>query len=408
MALAQIQPILAALRRHRVATGLIVLQVALTLAISCNAFFIARQRIAHLSRPTGIDETNLAIVRVQWLGHRSIPELAAEISADLQTLRRLPGVADAYSDYSYPAAGPMAQLLQIGLAPAQAHPTALAEAYDVDSHALDTLGLKLVAGRNFEASEITPLASYAATPSPPSIIITRQLADALFPHRRAVGRAIHLGPKPSTIIGVIARLQVPALNTNSFAYHSVLLPYRSINPAGSIYPVRARPGQLESVMRKVSATLLSTDRMRVVKVDRYSALRSAVYAKDRGMATLMVLICTILLAATAAGIIGLSSFWVEQRRKQIGIRRAIGATRGDILRYFQMENALVVGAGNLIGAVLAVALHMLLMRRFELPQFPLAYIAIGALGLWCIGQLAVLGPALRAARVSPVVATRTA
>ncbi|HET7930476.1 MAG TPA: FtsX-like permease family protein [Rhodanobacteraceae bacterium] len=405
---AQIQPILAALRRHRIATVLIVLQVALTLAIGSNALFIARQHLAHLARPTGIDEPNLAIIRVQWLGHRSIPRLAAEMAADLQTLRGLPGVADAYADYSYPAAGPMAQLLQIGLSPSQPHPTALAEAYYADSHTVDTLGLQLVAGRNFSASEITPLASYAATPSPPAIIITRQLAGALFPHRPAVGRAVYLGAQPSTIIGVVARLQVPALNTNSFAYNSVLLPYRPINPASAIYPVRARHGQLDRVLREAPMALLGADRMRAIEVDRYSALRSAAYAKDRGTATLMALICAILLAATAAGIIGLSSFWVEQRRKQIGIRRAIGATRGDILRYFQLENGLVVGAGNILGAVLAVALHTLLMRRLELVQLPLAYVGAGALALWCIGQLAVLGPALRAARVSPVVATRTA
>lgn len=404
----QVRPILAALRRHRTAALLLVLQAGLTLATCCNALFIARQRIAHLSRPTGIDDKDLLVANVQWLGDRSSGQLAATQSADLAILRGLPGVADAYSDYSYPAAGPMAQLLEVGLLPGQAHPTALAEAYFADSHTVHTLGLALVAGRNFRADEIAPLDPHAATPAPASIIITRQLATALFPREQAVGRAVYIGSAPSTIIGIVGRLQVPALNTNRFAYHSVLLPYRSINSAETIYLVRARPGELDRVRHAARKALLAADRMRVVSATRYSDLRHAAYARDRGMATLMLLIAAILLAATATGIAGLSTHWVEQRRKQIGIRRAVGATRAAIVRYFLLENFLLIGMGNLLGGVLAVALHAALMRQFELPQLPPGYLVAGALGLWCLGQLAVLGPAARAARVPPVLALRPA
>jgi putative ABC transport system permease protein len=114
-----------------------------------------------------------------------------------------------------------------------------------------------------------------------------------------------------------------------------------------------------------------------------------------------------LLLVTALGIVGLASFWVQQRRKQIGIRRAIGATRHDILSYFQTENFLIVSGGIFIGMVLAFALNLALMKVYELPRLPLYYLPIGAVSLWLLGQLAVLGPALRAAAVPPVVATRS-
>jgi putative ABC transport system permease protein len=117
-------------------------------------------------------------------------------------------------------------------------------------------------------------------------------------------------------------------------------------------------------------------------------------------------ICALLLV-TALGIVGLTSFWVQQRRKQIGIRRAIGATRADILAYFQTENFLIVSGGIGIGMVLAFALNIALMNYYELPHLPLYYLPLGALVLWVLGQLAVLGPALRAAAVPPVVATRS-
>lgn len=404
----QIPPILAAFKRHRVAVALMVLQTALTLAILCNALFIGQQRMAHLSRPTGIDDNDIAVLQVQWIGQRDAREIDATMRSDLQQLRELPDVVDAYADYTYPAAGPMAQLLQVGLSPAQPHPTALAEAYDADEHAIATLGLRLVAGRNFRADEITPLDANDASKSPASIIVTRALATVLFPHAQALGRIVYLGDKPGTIIGVVARLQVPALNTNSFAYHSVLLPYRPIDPSGATYMVRARPGRLDAVLREAPRDILKADRMRVVNAARYRDLRASAYSQDRGVAMMMGAICVILLAATAAGIFGLSGYWVEQRHKQIGIRRAIGATQRDILHHFQIENALIVGAGSVLGSVLAIALNVALMRRYELPSLPIAWILASAFVLCCLGQLAVLGPALRATRVPPMVATRTA
>jgi len=110
---------------------------------------------------------------------------------------------------------------------------------------------------------------------------------------------------------------------------------------------------------------------------------------------------------TSLGIAGLASFWVAQRRRMIGVRRALGATRGDILRYFQTENFLLATIGIALGMVLAYGINMLLMRHYELPRLPAIYLPVGALALWLIGQLAVLGPALRAGAVPPVVATRS-
>jgi putative ABC transport system permease protein len=125
------------------------------------------------------------------------------------------------------------------------------------------------------------------------------------------------------------------------------------------------------------------------------------------MAGLLDGVIVALLLVTALGIVGLASFWVAQRRKQIGVRRALGATRTDILRYFQTENFLIVSFGIALGMVLAFGLNLVLMSRYELPRLPLWYLPVGALVLWGLGQLAVLAPALRAAAVPPVVATRS-
>lgn len=130
------------------------------------------------------------------------------------------------------------------------------------------------------------------------------------------------------------------------------------------------------------------------------------YATDRSVSLLMSVLSALLLLATAGGIVGLSSFWVSQRRRQIGIRRSLGASAGDILRYFHAENFLIVSGGIVLGTVLAVLANLGLMQRYELPRIPLYAPMLGALVLWLLGQLAVWGPARSAARVPPVVATR--
>jgi putative ABC transport system permease protein len=125
------------------------------------------------------------------------------------------------------------------------------------------------------------------------------------------------------------------------------------------------------------------------------------------MAWMLVLVCVVMLAVTAFGIVGLTSFWVQQRRRQIGIRRAVGATRGHIMQYFQAENFLLSSAGIVLGMALAFAINLYLMHHYEMTRMPWFYPPGGAIALWLLGQLAVFGPALRAAAVPPVVATRS-
>jgi len=125
------------------------------------------------------------------------------------------------------------------------------------------------------------------------------------------------------------------------------------------------------------------------------------------MAWMLVIVCVALLVVTALGIVGLASFWVAQRTKQIGVRRALGATRGQILRYFQAENFILATLGIVIGMLLAYAINQLLMGKYELPRLPAIYLPVGALVLWLLGQASVFGPARRAAAVPPAVATRS-
>ena len=407
----QIRPILAALRRHKAGTVLIALQIALTLAIVCNALFIIRQRTEHLSRPTGMVEANLLTLSNRWVGadEKSTPSLG---KTDLETLRRMPGVIDATLANSYPLRGG-GWSTSVNVNPEAKKEMAHTTLYFSDDHALPTMGLKLVAGRNFRPGEIDWVdpKEFRTTPV---VIVSKALADKLFPGGDALGKPIyHSGhTTPSTIIGIVERLQVPWTGNwaGNFAENAMLIPRLLTGNFGS-YLVRTQPGQLERLAKAVPALLFKTNRMRVIPEERgvrtFAEVREQAYKSDRGMAILMGVVCAVLLAITAAGIVGLTSFWVGQRRKQIGVRRALGATRHDILGYFLTENLLIGAGGVIVGAGLAIGMNLWLVSHFEMERLSLLYVAAGVIALLLLGQGAVLAPAMKASRVPPVEATRS-
>lgn len=395
---------------------LIVLQIALTLAIVCNATFLIGQRLKRADRPTGAVEKGLIRISQSWYGAptggdpASVEKLDALQLTDLATLRGLPDVQGVAASFSMPLQGEIYSG-SLTLNPEQKGLTVTAAYYYGDEHLRSVLGLRLIAGRDFTAGEILHHTIHSNAVSP-VVIVSKPVADSLFPHGDALGKTIYQDGKPARIVGIVERLETPTTSKwgSAWDYNSVIEPVR-LDGASASYAVRARPGRTREVMHEARKALMAVDPMRVMPytwgIQSMSEIRGKVYRGDRGIALVLAFICLILLMVTIAGIVGQTSFWVSQRRKQIGIRRALGATRVDILRYFQTENFLIVTFGIALGMVLAYALSLLLMQRYELPRLPAYYLPISAIALWTIGQLAVLVPALRAAAVSPMVATRS-
>jgi putative ABC transport system permease protein len=174
-----------------------------------------------------------------------------------------------------------------------------------------------------------------------------------------------------------------------------------------MYLVRAEPGQRDAVMAAGEA-YLAQNRSRIVEhVRSYEEQKRRTYGGDIAMIKLMSAVITVLAAVTGLGIVGLAWFSVTQRRKQIGTRRALGATRLDIMRYFMVENWMITTMGIVIGTVGAVTLNWFLDTEYNTGRVPLWYLPVSMVALWVLGQLAVLLPARRAAGIPPALATRS-
>ena len=397
------------------------LQVAFTCAIFCNAAFLIIQRMHRLGAISGLDEKALSVVGVYDTGDGNP---ASTHAGDLAALRAIPGIQAAAMVSNLPMSGNQSSSGACGSlgaihaamkarsieVPGCAEP----DEYDGGTDVLRTLGLRLVSGRDFRADEYVQGKPHVAASNVPAVIITEALARDLFPHGQAIGRSLYFGAagfhgNGTPIIGVVAHLGRGNLVKGVANDRAMLLP---VEPADSDaqFILRSRPQDWERVIRAAVAALAPRVPNRQVSISSsqtYVQMRAAYFRHDTTMIGLLLSAASGLLFVTALGIAGLASFWVQQRRRSIGIRRAIGATRGDILRYFQTENFLIVSAGVLLGAVVATGLNLALMHAYELPRLPLIYLPIGALAMWLLGQLAVLSPALRAAAVPPVVATRS-
>ncbi|MGA9422263.1 MAG: FtsX-like permease family protein [Rhodanobacteraceae bacterium] len=401
----EIRPILSALMRSKVSMILIGLQVALTLAIVCNALFIIGQRLERMNRPSGMNETDTFIFGSSGFGQGF--DARATQKADLGLLRQMPGVAAATVTNSVPMSGG-GWSTGLSLKPNQKISTADTTIYLVDEQALNTFGSKLIAGRNFKPEDMENI-NFGDQLQPPVIIVTKALAEKLFPDGNALGRQVYMGEDPptSTIVGIVERLQEP-WPENDDVENATLVPVYM--PYGNFtrYLVRAEPGRRDEVMKAVEQKMAEANPSRIIgKMRSMEDVRREAYAGDRAMALILGAVIIALLGITALGIVGMASFWVAQRTKQIGTRRALGASRGDILRYFHTENFIITTLGLIAGGVLTYAVSLGLMRFYQAPRLPWYYVPVGFVCLWLLGQLAVLGPATRAARVPPAVATRT-
>lgn len=401
-----IGPIFRALTRNKLGAMLIALQIALTLAIVTNAAYIISERAADIARPSGLDEANTALFITNLFD--SNVDQRQLYRDDLDAIRSIPGVLAAAPTQSIPISGsgwgedlyndpemPSNESISFGN-------------FMVDEHGLEAFGLELVAGRNFRPEEVK-VRSFEDIKLPDILIVSQVLADELFPDGDALDKTIWdepNGERPMRIIGIYDHMQnawPSSLNVNNTA----LLPSIAMFGGQMMYVVRSEPGQLEPVMAAVEE-YLAGNRSRIVDIVRsYEEQKRRTYSSDIAMVKLLSVVIAILAGVTSLGIVGLAWFSVTQRQKQIGTRRALGATRRDIVSYFMVENWLITTAGLALGLVGTLALNWFLDTQYEVGRVPLWYLPLGVVALWILGLLAVLLPARRAANIPPALATRS-
>jgi putative ABC transport system permease protein len=400
----EVRPILSALLRNRAGATLVAIQIAITLAIVVNAIYVTEQRVSKIGRPSGIDDQNIFSFNAE--GFEKGFDFSAMVRDDLALMRQMPGVVDAAPMRQIPLSGG-GNSSQFFSLPDKKGKESPANIYDSDEHAVPALGVKLSAGSTFDPGTIQFPKEQGQT-LPPTAIVTQAFAKELFPDdRNSLGRTFYDNlSQPIKIVGIIEHMHGAWVGWDKFD-HIVVFP--RVGPGDGLrYIVRATPGDIDRVMTQVEIALRKRDPNRVLaNFKKMSDFKKRSYASDSLVAVTLSVVTGLVLVFSALGIFGLATFNVNTRTRQIGTRRAIGARRRDIVRYFMTENWFVTTLGVVVGCAMALGLGFWLSKHMGLPRLDLYYLVGGVAGIWVIGQLAAWQPSLKAAKVSPAMATRT-
>ncbi len=414
-------PILRSMSRNKVRYGLIVAEVALTLAIVANCVNLIRDAKRDMAKESGFDDANIVNVRSNPFSEAFKQDgyLDNGVHADLAALRRIPGVRAASNTYFLPwqgggssmesrVAGSKGEFLRN-------------QVYNADEQTVDALGARLIAGRNFTHEEVDrdtlrlrALGQQTRERTPDGrakelflqeILITRAYAELAFKDPTPLGKELEDNDGDRyRVIGVIDRFY----NPYGWPIHeyAIFFPNHSRSFQGTSYLVRVEPGKMATVRPQLEKAMLAVDNGRNVRVQEVSEIKERFQSQSALLVQILSLVIGMLLFVTSLGIVGLTVFSVAERTRQIGTRRALGAQRADILRYFLLENWLVTTMGLALGVGLAYGLNVALVARGNGTRIDPLLVGLGVALLWGAGLAATFFPARRGARVAPAVATR--
>lgn len=398
--------ILTTMNRQKYALLMIVIQIGLTLAVLSNGIFIISQRLDLIQRPSGIDEINTFVLTSS--GFTSDFNPIDSIQTDLAQLRQMPNIVNAVSTYSFPYGGG-SEWDELQVMAGDNQNMIPAARYNLDDQGIQALGLTLIAGENFNPNDIR-WQNESENTFPSVVIITSSVAHNLFnTHEwsKVIGQTIFVNKiYPVIIKGIVKQLQAPwdpLGNINN----SVIYP-RVVTRNSSRYFIRARPGQLESSIDQVVEYLASSNQQRMIrKVQTLKSIKKQVYAPEIAAISILTVVTFSLVFIASLGIAGTANLNVRKRYKQIGIRRALGANKIDILQQSLVENVLQTTFGVVLGCGLSLGLNIFLVNQYALTKLPLFYLFVATTLIYLISILAALKPTLKAMNISPSEATKS-
>lgn len=387
----ELGPILRSIARQKGGFSLVVLELAAGFTV-VSALLLASSWYLFLGQQvSGYEERDLLGVVVQ------VPAAEQhEPGADLARIRAIPGVLAAApvstsladERWAYPS-----EVRAPGTAAATVGWSLQTTPALFDVLALRVLEGTLPRGGALERDEV--------------VVVTRALRDRLFGAGPALGRTVASeDAAPGRVVAVIddINMRMPFLpSTRALAIHLAGAP----DEREFRYLVRVAPGGRDRLVEPVRAALGPAGPARYVTVTPVDS-RSARHASiATGLVTMLGIVCVTVGVLGVLGVMAMSWFLVTERTRQIGIRRALGGTRGDIIRYFLLETSLAALLGTGLGLVTTLLLFLFMQRVFSELAFAWRYLVFTAVSLWATATLAAMIPAFRAAKIPPSVAARS-
>lgn len=394
--LAEVGPILRALTRQKSAFLLLVIEAALAFAVISTIIWVGSWYRHRGGVEPGYDARGLISV-VSVGGAETLAEADDRRSRERAALEALPGVEAVATLSNDLLEGRWLTAAPVSGDGANGAPEGV-WVLDGSDSLLRVLGMPLLAGRGARGDDH-------------ELVVSASLASAFYGPNgvdAAIGRPLLLpdDPTPYAIVGVFrdAALVIPYLANATL---SVIRVRTAGDERGTRYLVRTEPERREKVLASIATRLQTLDRGRAFEVQPFDLERTRHVKISSGLIQTLGIIAFTLAAVALLGSLAITAFLVQQRTRQVGIRRALGASPWDIVRYFLIENHLAVALGCILGLAISLGYYFALGHLFPGVHLSPGLFVFTALLLFMDGALATLVPALRAARIPPTVASRS-
>ena len=397
-----ISPIFNAMMRSKSSVVLIIMQIALTLAIVSNAAFIIHERVNDMNRATGIPESQVIGFFMYFFDDDV--DIIQQLKLDAQKVKEMPGVISASATNQIPLSGSGDSWTLRNQAESEGAIAVGTGTFYGGVDVISAMGVEVSRGRNFRPEDM--VARVNGDEQPKVVIITQALADKLFPEEDALGKTVYTYSMPLQVIGIIDQMQGPWVHSN-LVERNMFLP-TTVPVKFFRFVLHVEAEYVDQVAADIQEYMLLQENRRVVNPPMtIEENKNGSYQNDRLMTNMLIIIITVLVFITALGIAGMTIFNVNRRQKQIGTRRAIGATKGDIISYFLTESFIICFIGLVLGSVGAMVLSNYLMSYFQSSALSINYVIGTVVGIVIVVAFSVFWPARKASMISPAIATRS-
>jgi putative ABC transport system permease protein len=393
--------------KRRLRNLLVVSEFALALMLLVGAGLMIRSFLSLQKVNPGFNPNNVVTMQVNLprTKYREPAQGAAFQQQVLQKIQSLPGVESASLSMALPP-----NLLIMtnpftveGYLPAQGEPLPLAEQLLISPDYFKTLGIKLLDGRVFTEADNQD--------APPVIIINKTFAETYYGNENPVGKRLQTGDyNPQSpyemIIGVVDDVKYIGLQTERKA--TMYTPFLQNLWWRSMYIAVRTQGEPLSSVAAIRNEIGSVDKdLPLSNIKTMEQLMSESVTESRALTTLFGLFGAVALILASIGIYGVMSYTVTQRRRELGIRMALGAQKNQVLQLVVKQGMKLAVVGVCLGLLASFALTRVMESLlFGVSATDMATFAIVALILTTVALAACFVPALRASRTDPMVALR--
>lgn len=401
-----IKALLKSLLLRKFTTGLLILQLAITLGLLINSAILAIDTNEKLAQKTGLDAENTLIVSLQPTSgnYRDLDYFRSIVSEDLQALDKLPGVESVSLVNQLPInkRGVLGNVYDLDDPESVRKDKYLKDVkiFLTNEELAKTLALALVEGRFITKDDQRDFGSEGNG----NIVITESLKKALYGEASALGQETSNGRVVGVVKDIMLDPTIP-VDKQYGVFGNRVMEYVF---TGRNYLLKVTAGQIDKVRNQVSDTILAVQPERdIYRVITMAEHLQRFYRHDKGLSQLFLMLCGLMIFVTAISSYAYSQFHISRQKKYIGIRRALGARKKDILLYVLTENWLVYSIGCVLGLAMALAFNILLSQYISLSKPDMMLFLLASAVIFVAGTLATLIPAIKTSNIPPVIATRT-